>query len=131
MHLKSTRQGGVLGHHQSIYQEALDKASYNHKLVSNEPAAPKPSSRLPDEDEEGHVVQPSLLNQPINTGQKFQALLDTCFPPDHELRKVIICNTVKVSYSTMPNMGQNLNHHNTKVRKEKEQLSGGCSKLPI
>ena len=36
-------------------------------------------------------------------GQKFLNLVDSCFPPDHELRKAVNRNTIKISYSTMPN----------------------------
>ena len=43
-----------------------------------------------------------------NIGQKFLNLLDSCFPIGHELRQMINRNTVKISYSTMPNMGQQL-----------------------
>ena len=108
------------------YQEALDKAGYNHQLVYMEPAAPKASSKR-----KGRTV--TWFNPPFsqsistNIGQKFLALLDTCFPPDHELRKVINRNTVKVSYSTMPNMGQALNQHNNKVKSGAVQPSGGCN----
>ena len=38
-----------------------------------------------------------------NIGQKFLNLVDSCFPPDHELRKVVNRNTIKISYSTMRN----------------------------
>ena len=63
-----------------------------------------------------------------NIGQKFLNLVDTCFPPDHELRRVVNRNTVKVSYSTMPNMAQQLQQHNAKVSSGVErQPSGGCN----
>ena len=61
-------------------------------------------------------------------GQKFLNLVDSCFPPDHELRKVVNRNTIKISYSTMPNMAQQVNQHNTKVsRGDQMELSGGCN----
>ena len=108
------------------FQEALDKAGYTHQLAYEEPAAPKASSRT-------RTRKVTWFNPPFsqsistNIGQKFLTLIDTCFPPGHELRKVINRNTVKVSYSTMPNMSQNLNQHNNKVRKGREQPSGGCN----
>ena len=54
-------------------------------------------------------------------------LIDTCFLPGHELSKVINRNTIKVSYSTMPSMGQNLTQHNNKVRTGGANPTGGCN----
>ena len=108
------------------YQEALDKAGYKHQLVYEEPAAPKANSRK-------RTRKVTWFNPPYsqsistNIGKKFLNLIDTCFPPGHELSKVINRNTVKVSYSTMPNMGQNLNQHNNKVRTGGAKQSGGCN----
>ena len=50
-----------------------------------------------------------------NIGAKFLQLVDSCFPLNHELRRVVNRNTVKVSYSTMPNMAQANKRHNNKV----------------
>ena len=109
------------------YQEALDKAGYNHQLAYEEPAAPKASRKA-------RTRRVTWFNPPYsqsistNIGQKFLSLLDTCFPPDHELRKVINRSTVKVSYSTMPNMAQQMSQHNAKVsRGDQGPPSGGCN----
>ena len=110
------------------YQAALDEASYNHKLVYEQPA-PQPSrkSRRTRSRKVTYFNPPFSQSISTNIGQKFLNLLDTCFPPGHELRQVINRNTVKISYSTMPNMAQQLNQHNIKVRKGKEPASGGCN----
>ena len=109
------------------YQEALDKAGYTHQLAYEEPAATKASRKA-------RTRRVTWFNPPYsqsistNIGQKFLSLLDTCFPPDHELRKVINRSTVKVSYSTMPNMAQQMNQHNSKVsRGDQGPPSGGCN----
>ena len=109
------------------YQEALDMAGYNHQLVYTEPPPPRTSGRT-------RTRNVTWFNPPFsqsistNVGQKFLNLLDTCFPPGHELRQVINRNTVKVSYSTMPNMAQQLSQHNSKVRRgEQVVASGGCN----
>ena len=52
----------------------------------------------------------------INIGQKFLALFD------HELRNVVNRNTVKASYSNMPNVVRN-----AKMWKKKKLRSGECS----
>ena len=50
-----------------------------------------------------------------NIGKKFLQLLDKCFPPDHALHKILNRNTVKISYSCMPNMKQTISAHNKRL----------------
>ena len=109
------------------YQEALNKAGYNHQLTYQQPAAPEARRKT-------RTRRVTWFNPPFsqsistNIGQKFLALLDSCFPPGHELRKVINRNSVKISYSTMPNMAQQLSQHNSKVRRgDQVEKSGGCN----
>ena len=110
------------------YQAALDEAGYNHKLVYEQPAPQPPRrSRRTRSRKVTYFNPPFSQSISTNIGQKFLNLLDTCFPPGHELRQVINRNTVKISYSTMPNMAQKLNQHNTRVRNQGEPTSGGCN----
>ena len=112
------------------YQEALDRAGYNHQLLYQEPdpAAPPPPSRRTRSRKVTWFNPPFSQSISTNIGQKFLNLVDSCFPPDHELRKVVNRNTIKISYSTMPNMAQQVNQHNTKVsRGDQMELSGGCN----
>ena len=44
--------------------------------------------------------------------------IDDCVPPGHPLRKIINRNTIKMSYRCMPNMGQVISRHNSKVASE-------------
>ena len=113
------------------YQEALDKAGYNHQLLYQEP---DPPAATPAASRRSRTRRVTWFNPPFsqsictNIGQKFLNLIDSCFPPEHELRKVVNRNTVKVSYSTMPNMAQQMNQHNAKVsRGEQVEPSGGCN----
>ena len=43
-----------------------------------------------------------------NISAKFLQPVDSCFPPGHELHKLANRNTIKVSYSTTPNMAQHI-----------------------
>ena len=55
-------------------------------------------------------------------------LIDTCIPPVHPLSKIINRNTIKVSYRCMPNMGQVIAKHNSKVAKaDQVQTPPGCN----
>ena len=45
-------------------------------------------------------------------------LLDRCFPPEHQLHKLLNRSTVKVSYSCMQNVGQIIKSHNQTVEQK-------------
>ena len=48
-------------------------------------------------------------------GRKCLRLIDNCFPAGHKLRKIFNRNTIKLSYSCMPNVTQILKGHNQSV----------------
>ena len=57
-----------------------------------------------------------------NIVRTFLQILDINFPPHHRLHKIINRNTVKISYSTMPNMASHIASHNRKIlQKSREQ----------
>ena len=112
------------------YQEALDRAGYEHQLLYQEPEpeAPPPPKRKSRSRRVTWFNPPFSQSISTNIGKRFLSLIDSCFPPDHELRRVVNRNTVKVSYSTMPNMAQEVNQHNAKIsRGEQIEKSGGCN----
>ena len=43
-----------------------------------------------------------------NVAREFLTIIDQCFPPGNPLRKIFNRNTVKVAYSTTPNMNTSL-----------------------
>ena len=67
---------------------------------------------------------PYSENVTTNIGKKFLNLVDNCFPPENQLHKLLNRNTVKVSYSCMPNMKQIISNQNrsiTRRNKPKKQ----------
>ena len=52
---------------------------------------------------------------PTDLGRRFLRLVDTSFPPGHRLHKIFNRRTIKVSYSTMPNLGRIISAHNNRV----------------
>ena len=58
---------------------------------------------------------PFNSNITTNIGKTFLSLLDKCFPKNNKLSKIINRNTVKVSYSTLPNVNQTISNHNKKI----------------
>ena len=55
---------------------------------------------------------PYSKNVSINVGQSFLKIIDEEFPADHPLHKIFNSNTVKISYSCMPNIKQTIDGHN-------------------
>ena len=64
-----------------------------------------------------------------NIGKEFLKLVDECFPPENPLSKIFNRKTVKVSYSTTPNMEQIIAGKNAKVLNDQqnETPSKSCS----
>merc|ERR1719232_378849 len=55
------------------------------------------------------------MNVATKVGKKFFQILDETIPPGHPLHKVFNRRTVKLSYSTMPNMLKKISVHNSRV----------------
>ena len=104
------------------YQKALDNSGYNFKLKYN---PPQPTDNTTKRSRKRNITwfnPPYSQNVTTNIGKKFLQLLDNCFPPDHHLHKLLNRNTVKISYSCMPNIKQKISNHNSAaIRKNKPQ----------
>jgi hypothetical protein len=110
------------------YQDALDKRGYEHQLKYDPPSNANTRNRNRSR-KITWFNPPFSQNVSSNVGAKFLQLIDTCFPPTHPLSKIINRNTVKVSYRCMPNMGQVIARHNSKVVKQEQgqQPPPGCN----
>jgi hypothetical protein len=103
------------------YQSALKNSGYKYKLNFK---PPEPNNYNNTEKKRSRKRKVTWFNPPFsenvttNIGKKFLKLVDNCFPNDHLLHKLINRNTVKVSYSCMPNMGQIITSHNKPVLKK-------------
>lgn len=84
-----------------IYQKALDNSGYTYKLhYVQKPKARKRSRKR-------NVVwynPPYNQNVKTNVGKAFLKIVDKCFPPGNKLHKIFNRNTIKLSYSCMPNV---------------------------
>lgn len=110
------------------YQDALDRSGYEHQLKYDPPSGTingncKRSRKIT------WFNPPFSQNVSTNVGAKFLELIDSCFPPSHPLSKIINRNKVKVSYRCMPNMGQIIARHNSKVaiQGQGQQPPPGCN----
>ena len=97
------------------YQEALKKSGYDHQLAFNpQPPKEKHSRRR-------NVIwfnAPYSSNVATNIGHIFLQTIDECFPKTHPLNKLFNRNTLKLSYSCMPNISNIISSHNKAVLNE-------------
>ncbi|GFO40674.1 hypothetical protein PoB_006717900 [Plakobranchus ocellatus] len=62
---------------------------------------------------------PYSMNVAINIGKKFLTLINTCLPKTNILHEVMNRNTIKISYSCMPNVKSIITAHNKSVLAQK------------
>ena len=70
---------------------------------------------------------PFSKNVSTNIGRTFIKLLDTEFTVEHVLHKIFNRNTVKISYSCMPNLKQNIDGHNKSILHNKIVPPRSCN----
>ena len=96
------------------YQKALDSCGYKHTL-KYEGQAEKITRK---HNRKRNVIwfNPPFSKSVItNVGKYFLKLVGKHFPKHHKFYKIFNKNTVKVSYSCMPNIRSNVNKHNKKI----------------
>ena len=82
------------------YKNAIKQSGYKDNLIFNE-TQPKKKSRK----RKVLWFNPPFNNYVVNNNKKeFQKLINKHFPPQHKLHKIPNRNSIKNSYSCMPNM---------------------------
>ena len=95
------------------YAEALKKSGYNTTLVYNNNQ--NTTRRRSRKRRITWFNSPYCQSVETNIAKKFLPLVDKRFPPDHQLRKIFNRNTLKVSYSCMPNIDCTVKSHNNRL----------------
>jgi len=101
------------------YQEALERSGYKHTLKYEEELGGKRKRNR-----RRNVLwfnPPYSKSVATNVGKYFLKLIEKHFPKHHRLHKIFNKNTVKVSYSCMPNVKSSVNKHNKKVLKNENE----------
>ncbi|KAL9960709.1 hypothetical protein ACROYT_G034196 [Oculina patagonica] len=97
------------------YQEALNKSGYNYTLEFK-PTPQRPPSQTRNRPRNVIWFNPPFnKNVKTNIGRQFIRLIDKCFTVGHKLRKIFNRNTLKLSYSCMPNIQQIIDGHNKAI----------------
>ena len=110
-----------------LFQEALYKSGHQYKLKFN-PLTSQPKKK--NRTRKRNVTwfnPPYNMEVQTNLGKEFLKLVDECFPPHHKLSKIINRQTIKVSYSTTPNMQKIIAGKNSKILNQEEVTPRKCS----
>ena len=109
------------------FQNALKNAGYDFEM-KYQPRETRSSNRNHGKRPVLYFTPPFSVNCKTKVGASFLRLVDTCFPSFHPLHKIFNRNTLKVSYSCMPNMAQEISKHNSNVKNQnKEKIAPGCN----
>ena len=85
-----------------IYQEAIKKSGYDFQLKFD-PSASNPKAKSKNRKRNILWFNPPWNSEvETNVGKEFLKLVDECFPPENPLSKIFNRKSVKVSYSTTP-----------------------------
>ena len=110
-----------------MFQEALDKSGHKFKLEFNPPSQKINNKNRKRKRRVTWFNPPYNIEVQTNLGKEFLKLVDECFPPHHKLSKIINRKTIKVSYSTTPNMERIISGNNSKISKQNEAPPRKCS----
>ena len=109
-----------------VHQNELNRAGYSHKL---EFVKITPEPKRKGKKKQIWFNPPYSMNVKTNVGRKFLRLVDKHFPRGSILYPLFNRSKLKVGYRCMPNMGQKINNHNSKLlTKRKEELKCNCRK---
>ena len=105
----------------NYYEEALQKSGYDSKLNF----APTKQKRGKNRQRKKIYFNPPFSkNVKTKVAEEFLKLIDKHFHDRHKYQKLFNRNNLKVSYSTMPNMGTIINGHNKKILSQKNEADG-------
>ena len=115
------------------YQEALRQSGYTFKLEFKPPPQQPPSQKRKRRRNAVWFNPPNNKNVKTNIGRAFISLIERSFPAGHKLTESFNRNTIKLSYSWIPNVKQIIDGQNKPILKiaetDQPQKDGGktCS----
>ncbi|XP_015771288.1 PREDICTED: uncharacterized protein LOC107349626 [Acropora digitifera] len=99
-----------------LYQKALDDSGYHHRLTFTPSFTQSLNSTRTNR--RRNIIwynPPFSKNVATNVGRTFLKILDEEFPENHVFHKIFNRNTVKISYSCMPNLKQKIDRRNKSI----------------
>ena len=111
-----------------MFQEALKKSGYEYTLKFNPKEQEKSTKKRKRNKRKVTWFNPPYnIAVKTNIGKEFLKLVDECFPPGNPLSKIINRQTVKIGYSTTPNMAKIISGRNKKLLNAEEAPSKLCN----
>ena len=110
----------AFNHAAPVYQTALKASGYT-EVLSFQPEAHEHMGRKNRSRKIIWFNPPYSKNVSTNVAGRFLSLVSRHFPKTSKLGKIFNRNTLKVSYSCMPNMGAVISSHNKSNLREPEQ----------
>ena len=106
-----------------VYQEALESAGHKHKLkyVEKDIGSYNKVKKRTRSKKQYFFNPPYELNVKTNVAKEVFKALERTIPKGHKLYPLLNRDTVKVTYSTMPNIQKKVSCHNKKVIEEAEK----------
>ena len=95
-----------------LYESAMKSSGFNYSM---EFEAPVENTRRNRNRKVIWFNPPYSLNVKTNIGKVFLKLVRKHFPRSHKLSKIFNLNTIKISYSSMPNIKNLIKQHNSKI----------------
>ena len=103
-----------------VYEDALKASGYTESLIFTENEAKKKNRNR-----QRNIIwfnPPFSRNVATNIGGIFLKLLDKHFPKKSKLNKIFNRNTVKISYSCMPNVASVIKAHNKQISTDNAKM---------
>ena len=97
------------------YNKALEKSGFKEKIEFKE----QPENRSRSRRKIIWFNPPYSSNVKSNIGKIFMKLIRKHFPKEHKFHKIFNKNTIKLSYSCMPNMESIITKYNNKILNKK------------
>ena len=103
------------------YEQNLASCRYKEKLTYVEQSAKKPKGNKKRKRNIIWFNPPYSKTIKTNTGKYFFRFINKHFPPEHKFHKIFNKNTLKLSYSYMPNLKSLINSHNQNILRDQPQ----------
>ena len=113
--IKLSKNKKIFNESVSIYQEALTKSNFKHKLKYTEDKNTKCKKTRNRKRKVIFFNPPFCQSVKTNIGKLFLKLIEKHFKDNTKLNRIINKNNCKISYSCMPNIKSIIQKHNIRT----------------
>ena len=97
------------------YEQCLSNCGYKQKLNYRDPTSPNIITKRKRQRNILRFNPPYSKTVKTKIGKFFLQLIKKHFPKEHKFHKIFNRNTLKLSYSCMPNIKTKINAHNREI----------------